>query len=44
MAAVSPYTNTEGEEMVSVIGDDGSIWSGYKSVYEAMQADEAKTI
>ena len=43
MPTITPYENTQGEAMVSVVNDDGSIWSGYKSVYEAQLADEAKT-
>ena len=38
MPKVTPYTNTNGDEMVSVVNDDGSLWSGYKSAYEAQQA------
>ena len=38
MATVTPYKNLEGEDMVSVVNDDGTIWSGYKFAYDAMQA------
>jgi hypothetical protein len=38
MPKVTSYTNTNGEDMVSVINDDGSTWSGYKSAYDAQQA------
>jgi hypothetical protein len=38
MATVTPYKNLEGEDMVSVVNDDGTTWSGYKFAYDAMQA------
>jgi broad specificity polyphosphatase/5'/3'-nucleotidase SurE len=38
------YTNINGDECVIVTNDDGTSWSGLKSAYDAMQADEATTI
>jgi hypothetical protein len=43
------YLNLDGEECVIVTNEDGSIWSGLKSAYDAEQAankvkaNEAKT-
>jgi hypothetical protein len=35
------YTTVDGVECVIITNEDGSTWSGLKSAYEAMQADEA---
>jgi hypothetical protein len=38
------YLNTDGVECVIVTRDDGSIWSGLKSAYEAeLAANEASS-
>ena len=37
------YTNLEGQICVIVVNDDGSIWSGLKSVYDEQQAALKKT-
>ena len=44
MPTITPYENTEGEQMVSVVYEDGTIWSGYKSAYDAMQAEQSTPI
>ena len=36
------YLNTLGEECVTIINEDGSIWSGLKSAYDELKANEAK--
>jgi hypothetical protein len=41
MATVTNYENLSGEPMVMVINEDGTIWSGLKSAYEAQQAAQA---
>jgi broad specificity polyphosphatase/5'/3'-nucleotidase SurE len=38
------YTNQNGEECVIVTNDDGAIWSGLKSAYDAMQAEQSTPI
>ena len=38
MATVTPYKNLQGEDMVSVINDNGTSWSGYKFAYDEMTA------
>jgi hypothetical protein len=38
------YANLDGVQCVIITNEDGSTWSGLKSAYDAMQADEAKTI
>lgn len=43
MAKVTQYKNSNDEDMVSVVNDDGTTWSGYKSAYDAQQA-EAKPV
>jgi len=43
MATVTPYKNLQGEDMVSVINDDGTSWSGYKFAYEATLAANSAT-
>ena len=35
------YLNTEGVECVIITNEDGTIWSGYKSAYDAMQAEQS---
>lgn len=38
------YKNTLGEDCVTIVNDDGSIWSGLKSAWDEQQAvNEAKT-
>jgi hypothetical protein len=37
------YLNLDGFECVSVQNEDGSTWSGLKSAYEELQANEAQT-
>jgi len=43
MATVTNYQNLNGEDCVQVTNDDGSIWSGLKSVYEATLAANSAT-
>ena len=43
MEKVTAYKNIDGEDMVMLTNDDGSIWSGYKSAYDEQQA-EAKSV
>jgi len=38
MAEVTIYQNTNGEDCVQIVNDDGSVWSGLKSAYDAQQA------
>ena len=38
MATVTIYQNLDGVECVSVVNDDGSMWSGLKSAYDEQQA------
>jgi hypothetical protein len=38
------YLNSEGQECVVIINEDGSIWSGLKSAYDEAKANEAKAI
>jgi hypothetical protein len=38
------YFNLEGQECVMVHNDDGTTWSGLKSAYEAMQAEQSTPI
>ena len=35
------YLNIEGAECVTIQNDDGTIWSGLKSAYDEMQAQQA---
>jgi hypothetical protein len=35
------YLNLDGEECVIITNEDGSIWSGLKSAYDAEQAAKA---
>ena len=35
------YTNIDGLECVIVTNEDGTIWSGLKSAYDAMQAEQS---
>jgi hypothetical protein len=35
------YTNTNGQECVIITNEDGSVWSGLKSAYDAMQAEQS---
>ena len=35
------YTNLDGVECVIVENEDGSTWSGLKSAYDAMQAEQS---
>jgi hypothetical protein len=35
------YLNSEGVECVIITNEDGSIWSGLKSTYDAMQAEQS---
>lgn len=34
------YTNINGDECVIVTNEDGTIWSGLKSAYEELQANQ----
>jgi hypothetical protein len=43
MPTVTSYTNLTGDEMISVVYDDGTSWSGYKSAYDAQQAQANPT-
>jgi hypothetical protein len=36
------YTNLDGIECVIITNEDGSTWSGLKSAYDELKADEAK--
>jgi hypothetical protein len=36
------YLNTNGDECVSVTNDDGTIWSGLKSAYDELQAQQVE--
>ena len=40
MATVTTYQNTNGEDCVMVVNDDGTTWSGLKTAYDAMQAEQ----
>ena len=35
------YTNLDGKECVIIENEDGSTWSGLKSTYDAMQAEQS---
>jgi hypothetical protein len=35
------YLNLNGEQCVIVTNDDGTIWSGLKSAYDKMQAEQS---
>ena len=35
------YTNTEGQECVIVTNEDGTTWSGLKSAYDEIQAEQS---
>jgi hypothetical protein len=35
------YLNTDGVECVIITNEDGTTWSGLKSAYEAMQAEQS---
>ena len=35
------YLNLNGEQCVIVTNDDGTIWSGLKSAYDEMQAEQS---
>jgi hypothetical protein len=35
------YLNLEGVECVLITNEDGTIWSGLKSAYDAMQAEQS---
>jgi len=35
------YTNIEGIECVRMTNEDGTIWSGLKSAYNSMQAEQS---
>jgi hypothetical protein len=37
------YLNTDNQECVIVENEDGSIWSGLKSTYDELKANEAQT-
>jgi hypothetical protein len=37
------YLNTLGEKCVTIINEDGSIWSGLKSAYDELKANEVPT-
>ena len=39
---MTTYLNLDGIECVSVENEDGSIWSGLKSAYDAEQAAKAE--
>ena len=41
MPTVTPYQNLQNEDMVSVVNDDETTWSGYKSAYDAQIAAQA---
>jgi len=38
------YFNSEGIECVIVTNEDGTVWSGLKSAYDAMQAEQSTPI
>jgi hypothetical protein len=38
------YTNIEGVECVIVTNEDGSTWSGLKSAYDKMKAEQEAAI
>jgi hypothetical protein len=38
------YKNQAGQECVIVTNEDGTIWSGLKSTYDAMQAEQSTPI
>jgi hypothetical protein len=35
------YTNLSGQECVIITNEDGTTWSGLKSAYDAMQAQQS---
>ena len=35
------YLNLNGDECVTVTNEDGTTWSGLKSAYDAMQAEQS---
>jgi hypothetical protein len=35
------YINLDGEECIIITNADGSTWSGLKSTYDAMQAEQS---
>jgi hypothetical protein len=38
------YLNTEGVECVMITNEDGTVWSGLKSAYDEMQAEQSTPI
>jgi hypothetical protein len=38
---IENYKNQAGEDCVIVTNDDGTSWSGLKSTYDAMQAEQS---
>jgi len=34
------YLNLDGEDCITIVNADGSIWSGLKSAYDELQAKE----
>ena len=38
---ITEYTNTANEEMILVEYDNDTTWSGYKSVWDELNADSA---
>ena len=35
------YINLDGEECIIITNADGSVWSGLKSAYDALQAEQS---
>jgi broad specificity polyphosphatase/5'/3'-nucleotidase SurE len=35
------YLNLDGVECIIITNDDGTVWSGLKSAYDAMQAEQS---
>jgi hypothetical protein len=38
------YLNSEGQECVIIVNEDGTIWSGLKSAYDEQQAEQSTPI
>ena len=38
------YVNLDGVECVLITNEDGTVWSGLKSAYDAMQAEQSTPV
>jgi len=44
MSKITEYTNEFGTKLISIQNEDGTTWSGLKSAYDEMIANEAATL